>query len=299
MKSGRFLTDRQIAVLLLIPVLIILGSVGVIPLVSALRLSFTDTNITSFFNPKFVGLKNFADIFSDVAYRQTIANTFFIAGVAVVGRLAFGLGLALILAGTVIKRRKNLFRSLFIIPWLIPGVAMVVIWMWILGTRTGIINYMLKSLHLIEENIPWLADKDWAKVSVVMTFIWNGTPFIMIVLIAGLQTIPQDLIDASRIDGAGYWNRFMFVIFPFLRPVMTICVFLSLIYIFQNFVVIQGLTGGGPGIATQTFSLYVYQTAFNVGRIGKACAIGTTWLAFLTVFALFYLRSMVGTLRKS
>ncbi len=299
MGKGRFLTDKQVAVALLVPVLIILGSVGVIPLVSAIQMSFTKTSIVSISKHKFIGLKNFIDILTDVDYWQIVKNTFLIAGIAAACRLAIGLVLALLLTGTVIRRGKNLFRSVFILPWLIPGVAMAIIWMWMLGTRVGIINYLLRYLYLIQANLPWLADKLLARVSVITVFIWGGTPFIMIVLIAGLQTIPQDLIDASRIDGAGYWNRFIFVILPLLRSLMAIAVLLSLIYMFQNFVIIYTLTGGGPGITTETFSLYVYKTAFDAGRVGRACAIGTTWLMFLLVFAIFYLRSLTGGGKKA
>lgn len=299
MQKGRFLTDKQVAVILLLPVLIILGSVGVIPLVSALQMSLTKTSIISISQHKFVGLRNFIYILTNADYWQIVKNTFLITGIAAAIRLAIALGLALLLTGTIIKRGKNLFRSLFILPWLIPGVAMAIVWMWMLGTRVGIINYLLRSLHLIEANLPWLADRTLAKVSVITVFVWGGTPFIMIVLIAGLQTIPQDLIDASRIDGAGYWSRFLFIILPLLRSLMAIAVLLSLIYMFQNFVIIYTLTGGGPGIATETFSLYVYKTAFDIGRIGRACAIGTTWLMFLLVFAIFYLRSLTGGGKKA
>lgn len=298
MKKGRFLTDKQLAVALLLPVFVILGSVGVIPLLSALEMAFTKTSIMSISKHKFIGLKHFVNLLTDEDYWRIVRNTFMIAGIAAAGRFAMAMGLALILAGTVIRKGKNLFRSMFILPWLVPGVALAIVWMWILGTRVGIINYLLKSTHIIQDNLPWLADRWLAKLSVITVFIWGGTPFIMIVLIAGLQAIPRDLIDASRIDGAGYWSRFVFVILPLLRSLMGIAVLLSLIYMFQNFVIIFTLTGGGPGIATETFSLYVYKTAFDAGRIGKACAIGTTWLLFLSVFAVFYLR-LLSTSRET
>ena len=119
----------------------------------------------------------------------------------------------------------------------------------------------------------------------------------MLVLVAGLQTIPKVLIEAATIDGAGYWSRFVHIIFPLVRPIMAISVLLSFIYMFQNMVIIYITTRGGPGLATLTLSLFVYETAFDEARIGRACAIGTVWLMMLLGFAVFYFKLMVGKKR--
>lgn len=294
MRKIRYLTDKQYAIILLLPALIIIVSVGVIPLVNVIQLSFTKTDLQYMHKHDFIGLRNYINIFTSRAYWQVVGNTFLITGIAVAGRFGLGLGLALLLGGIIIKRGKNLLRAVFILPWLLPGVAMAILWSWLLSTRIGIVNYLLKSVGLIDTNVPWLVTENLARFSVVTIFIWGGTPFIMMVVIAGLQTIPRDVIDAAKIDGAGYWSRFIFVIFPFLRSLMAMSVLLSLIYMFQNMAIIFTSTRGGPGLATVTFSLYVYETAFNAARIGRASAIGTTWLIFLLIFGVLYVRLMAG-----
>lgn len=294
-EKKKVLSNRQFAIILLIPAFVVIIGVIMVPLFDALRMSFTKTSLINLRRQEYVGWSNYAKIFKDLTYWQVVKNTFFIAGVSVTISLLVGLGLALTLNKVV--RGRGLLRGLFIVPWLIPGVVIGITWTWMLGTETGVINYILKSSGLINENLPWLADKVLSKFAVNLVFVWSSVPFIMLTILAGLQAIPREILEASITDGAGYWQRFRYIILPLLTPIIAICTILRTIYTLQNFVIIYMLTQGGPGYATETFALYVYETAFNSARIGKACAIGTTWLIFLLIFVILYLK-IVGKEEK-
>jgi ABC-type sugar transport system permease subunit len=172
-------------------------------------------------------------------------------------------------------------------------VVIGVTWMWMLGTETGVINYLLKAFGLIKQNLPWLADSTLSVVAVNLVFIWSTVPFIMVTILGGLQTIPDEFVEAAIVDGATFSQRLRFITLPLLTPIIAIATILRVIFTMQNFAIIYMVTQGGPGYATETFALYVYETAFNSARLGRAAAIGTTWLFFLLVFVVLYLKLVV------
>ena len=293
MIAGRkqILGERGFALLLLLPAFLILAGVILVPLIDAVRMSFTITKLTSLHKHKYVGLRNYIKIFTDPTYWEVVTNTFRIVAISVGLSLLFGFVLALALNN--IKRGRGALRALYIIPWLVPGVVIGITWSWILGTETGVVNYIFKSVGLIKENLPWLADKTLSNIAVNMVFVWSSVPFIMVTLLGGLQAIPTDFLEAAIVDGSNFWQRLRFIILPLLMPIIAIATILRVIYTMQNFVIIYMITQGGPGYATETFALYVYETAFNSARLGRASAIGTTWLFFLLIFVVLYLKLVV------
>ncbi len=285
------MSDRWLSILLLVPALAIIGGVLLFPLIEAFRISFTSLNLIGF-KGKFVGLKNYLIIFRSTAYQQVLINTLLISVTTVALRFAAGMGLALIINRAF--RGRTIVRGLLVLPWLIPSVVVGLLWAWLFDSDIGIVNYVLVALGVIPVNLSWLAENVLAKIAVIIAFTWAGTPFIMMVMLAGLQTIPSEINESAAIDGAGKFSVFRFITLPFLRPLIAINTLLSIVYIFQNFAIIYMLTKGGPGYATEIFSLFVYETAFNSGRLGRASAIGVTWMLLLLGFSIVYVRLIAG-----
>lgn len=287
--GGRqLLGDRAFGVALLLPAFAIIAGIILFPLLDAMRLSVTSTNLINIRKQPLVGLRNYQQIFTDPTYWQVVGNTFFITGASVAGSVVIGMALALALNGLAAGR--GLLRALFIVPWLVPGVVIGVTWNWMLSTETGIVNYLLRAAGLASGNLPWLADGTLSMAAVNGVFVWSSVPFIMVTLLAGLQAIPAELVEAAVVDGATFGQRFRLVVLPLLLPIITIATILRVIYTIQNFVIVYMLTQGGPGYATETLALYVYETAFNAARLGKASAIGVTWFCYLLVFVVIYLK---------
>lgn len=282
------LGDRAFGVALLLPAFAIIVGIILFPLLDAMRLSVTATNLINIRKQPLVGLRNYQQIFTDPTYWQVVGNTFFITGASVASSVVIGMALALALNGLAAGR--GLLRALFIVPWLVPGVVIGVTWNWMLSTETGIVNYLIRTAGLAADNLPWLADGTLSMVAVNGVFVWSSVPFIMVTLLAGLQAIPAELVEAAVVDGATFGQRFRLVVLPLLLPIITIATILRVIYTIQNFVIVYMLTQGGPGYATETLALYVYETAFNAARLGKASAIGVTWFCYLLVFVVIYLK---------
>ena len=287
--GGRqLLGDRTFGIVLLLPAFAIIVGIILFPLLDAMRLSVTSTNLINIRKQPPVGLRNYQQLFTDPTYWQVVGNTFFITGASVAASVVIGMALALALNG--LRAGRGLLRALFIVPWLVPGVVIGVTWNWMLSTETGIVNYLLRSAGLAAANLPWLADGTWSMVAVNGVFVWSSVPFIMVTLLAGLQAIPAELVEAAVVDGATFGQRFRLVVLPLLLPIITIATILRVIYTIQNFVIVYMLTQGGPGYATETLALYVYETAFNAARLGKASAIGVTWFCYVLVFVVIYLK---------
>jgi len=286
-KKG-LLNDRNFGIILLIPTFVFIGGVIVFPLINAVYMSFTKSSFINIQLQKYIGLRNYEKIFVNPTYWKVVKNTFILGSISIGVSLIIGLGLALALNG--VGRFQRILRSIYVIPWILPAVVIGIIWLWLLSTQVGVVNFILQSTGLIQSNLPWLSDIYLSRAAVIIMFIWFQTPFMMVALLAGLQTIPQELKEASIVDGAGRWQVFRYISLPLLSPIIAICVILSMVYFFQNFAIIYTTTSGGPANATETFCLYVYDTAFNYGWVGRSCAIGVTWLLFLLVFALFYFK---------
>jgi len=293
--NPRKLTNAQFALLLLLPALTIICSIIVFPLIYSFGLSFTDKNLLRE-NAKFIGLENYRKLMGSESYWQILSNTVIISFFSVLGQTILGMALALLLNTGI--RGMKIFRGLALTCWAVPALAAGILWLLIFNAEYGILNHILKTIGIISEFIPWLTHMIWAKVAVIITFIWRGTPFIMVMFLAGLQTIPNDIIDSSKIDGAGPVRRFIHVTIPTIRPIIMIATLLQVIMIFQNFIIIHSITEGGPANGTKTLCIQVYEIAFDAWKIGRASAIGVTWLLLLLLFSIFYMRYVGGKEQK-
>ncbi|MEZ5904483.1 MAG: sugar ABC transporter permease [Geminicoccaceae bacterium] len=190
-------------------------------------------------------------------------------------------------------RGANLMRTGVFQVWIVPWVAVAILWGWIFNSDYGVLNYLMQSAGLIDQPLQWLNRPHLAQFSLVVGFTWRLIPFMMVVSLAAIQTIPRDLHDAASVDGAGAWHRLRFITLPLVRNVLVVAGLLWGFRLFQEITLPWILTEGGPINATTTLSLFTYKIAFQQWDFGLASAAGTLWLLILVTFSVVYVRLMV------
>ncbi len=289
---GGGLYARIYPYLLLIPTFLIGGVVLIYPLINGVLLSFTSYSLLQ---PTYnwSGLRNYLLIFRDPIYWEVFSNSLIIVFSAVLIQVSLGLIVALLLNNKIPGR--GFFRGLIFIIWIVPMMVVSLLWMIIYNSEFGVLNHILQSFGLIDEYIAWLGRPVPAKFSIILTHGWRGVPFFMVMILAALQTIPNDIVDAGKIDGANSFQRFIYITIPYIRHILLLSCLLSIVRLFQDITLIYILTQGGPMNATMTLSVYVYKVAFDGMAMAKAAAIGVTWLIFLFILAIFYVRIVTKT----
>jgi multiple sugar transport system permease protein len=287
------ISDGMYALLFLTPVLIILTVVIFYPLGRVLAYSVTDASLLFPKRHNYVGLDNFDYLVKhDQIFRTAIKNTLVFTLGSVFGGFVLGFMLAVLLNENIPFR--NVLRGAALIPWVVPGVIVALLTLYMFNGEVGIVNYTLKSTGIIRKFIPWFGSLDYAMMAVVIANVWNQTPFYMLMLLAGLQTRPDDLMEAAKIDGAGSLARFRYITLPHLAKVILIITALMVIWNFNNFDLIWTTTQGGPVNATMTLAIYTYRQAFVSFNTSYASAIAVLWLLGLLAFSYFYIRAMEG-----
>ena len=269
----------------LAPVLLFLAAVIVLPLGHAL---WTSLHRVRGLSRTFVGLGNYERVFADDAFWHSLAVSFQFTGVCVALHLVLGLALALLL--NELRTARTALRILFLTPWMVAPAVGATIWLWLLEPQFGVVNYLLRAAGVIAAPVAWLGEPAPAFASVVMVDVWRGVPFVMLLLLAGLQTIPQEQYEAAAIDGANAWQRFRFVTWPNLRYLVVVASTLDIINVIRHYDIIGVMTGGGPAGATEVLPALLYNTAFRANRFGEAAAIGVALLLLVLAFAVFYVR---------
>jgi multiple sugar transport system permease protein len=283
--------DRAFLVATLFPALAVIGFIILYPLVRSITFSFTNYNLIHQTNA-FVGISNYKFLFTDPIFYKALVNTLIISFASTVGAFIIGFAQALVLDQAIVAR--NFFRGLALLPWVVPQIVVAFLFRFMYDPSVGVVNVLLKDVGLIDKYVPWLAHPGTAPIAVILAYIWNETPFFMLMLLAGLQSIPRDSIEAATVDGAGPMGIFRFVILPGLRKIIAISTILMVIWNFNNFTVIWPMTHGGPINATLTFVVWVYEQAFQNFDIGFAATVGVIWLILLLVLTSFYLRAIGG-----
>ncbi len=287
------LSDTRFSLLLLAPALIVLAFTVLYPLLRGIYLSlqsYSLMNLTT--GPRYIGLRNFQTLLNDRTYWSIWGTTLLFVAGSVVGQFAIGFLTALVLNQNL--WRRDLFRGLLLMPWIVPTVVAALLWKWIYNQQYGIFNYLLQSAGIIPGFRAWLGEPSLALFSVTLANIWKGFPFHMIVLLAALQTIPHEIVEASIIDGTSLLQRFRFITIPLMRYIIMIVLIISIIWTFQSFTMIWTMTEGGPVIATTTMSISIYRMAFQNFDLGQGAAIGTIWLVVLAVITLVFMRVAGG-----
>ena len=187
-------------------------------------------------------------------------------------------------------RGTQFFRTVIFQIWVVPWISVAILWGWIFNADYGVINFILMDLGVLAGPRNWLASDLSAQLVIALAFAWRMIPFMMVVSLAALQSIPVEVLEAASIDGATYFARLRFVVLPLIRNLLMIIGLLQAVKLFQEITLPWVLTQGGPGNATTTLSLYVYKLAFQRWNFGLASAVGTVWLVIVMVFALLYLR---------
>ena len=273
--------------LLVAPALLTVLTVVFIPVVNAVSMSFQSYDLRRPSRIGFIGFQNYADVLADPLFWQSVWKTVLWVGIGVSFQFIFGFILALLLNRRFFGR--GLIRSLSLIPWVTPGVLIGLMWRWIYDGSYGVLNDMLLRLGLIQDYIPFLARGDTAFPAVILTIIWQGIPFFALMILAGLQGIPEELYDAADVDGANGAQKLFRITIPSLKNVIFVTTLLRIIWVSNSVDVIFNLTEGGPAYATQTLSVYVFNKG-NTLNLGYAATMSILLALMLSSVAVVYLR---------
>jgi multiple sugar transport system permease protein len=238
----------------------------------------------------FVGLDNYISILQNPAMLMSYVRAFIFSITSVAIKLPLGLGVALLLNQSF--RVRGLVRGIVLLPWALPLIVGVLIWVWMYNDLFGVINYVLMKVHITQEPLYFLGSKSLAMPSIIVVNVWRGFPFFAVNILAGLQSIPDELYEAGRVDGASRWQLFWNITLPGLRTVILVTTLLSFIWTTNDFTTVYTLTGGGPGTATMTFPVLTWRTAFNGYELGKAAAIPILLMPVFIVLIIFLTRTV-------
>ena len=302
--GGLRLTEAGFAWLLALPVLIGIGLVVVVPLGYSLWLSFTDVNLLRAAGPaleafgvrlplyRWVGLKNYLQVFDDPLYWSSLWRTLYFVGAFVAEATVVGMAMALVLNERF--HGRALMRSLLLVPWSLSRIVVGLLWIGILDFEFGALNGLLHRTGLIDSYIAFFKDGFSALNVLVSVYMWNQAPFATLLFLAGMQSISEDLYTAAEVDGAGYWQRFLYITLPALRPILFLVLVLCTVNGFLMLDLIYILTMGGPAYDTTTISWLGFQTSFKFFKFGPGTAILYTLTALCLLVTLIYHRLILA-----
>jgi multiple sugar transport system permease protein len=288
-RSGQhLLTDRALPYLLVAPAALLLSAIFVYPALENAWLSLWSWKLTTPQRRDFVGLENYFSLFLDnPLFRDALVFTLVYTFVTLLASLLLGLVAALLLHP--VSTRRRLIVALLLLPYVISPVAAGLGWGLIWARDFGLANFLLERLLGLPP-LPWLADPVLASAALMITEIWRSVPFVTLVLLAGLATIPDEHYEAASIDGANRWQELRFITLPLLLPSISVVVVFETIFKLRVFDLIVALTGGGPGTSTHSLGLVLYRLYFRYYDGGHAAAVGMVLLLMGGAFALVYLR---------
>lgn len=272
--------------LLVAPAMLIIMCVVFIPVVNAIGMSFQSYDLRRPKDIAFIGLANYIEIFHDPLFWSSLWKTILWVVFGVGLQFVFGFILALLLNKSF--KGRGIVRAVSLIPWVTPGVLIGLMWRWMYDGNYGVLNDILKKLHLITDNIPFLSQLDTAFPSVVVTIIWQGIPFFALMILAGLQGIPGELYEAADIDGATGFQKLFKITIPSIKNTIMITALLRVIWVANSVDVIFNMTEGGPAYSTQTLSVYIFNKA-NTLDMGYASAMAILLALVLCTVAIPYL----------
>lgn len=270
-------------ILFVLPALIVLAMLIAYPVAYTGLLSVQDGK------GEFVGLKNFADVLRPRVTAQAFRNTL----IWVAGSIVFQVGLGVLVAILLNQnfRFRGVVRSLTLLPWVVPGIVAATTWAWMFHTEFGIVNYMMTSAGVLDEPLGWLSNKDTVLPVMIAINVWKLFPFVAIMVLAGLQSIPNDLYEAARVDGATYWQEVRFVMLPQVRPVILAVTLLLVIWGLNAITIIYAITKGGPANKTLITPIQIFRLAFEGTQFGQAAALSVMFFAVALIFVMIYLRT--------
>jgi multiple sugar transport system permease protein len=272
---------------LVVPALLPIVILSVLPLVRGIYLAFTDARAGIDVETNFIGFDNFRELVHDDLFVSSFKIGLIWAVSVTVLQFFCALGLALLLSQNI--RGRWLARSLALVPWAMSSVIVGIMWKLFYQPQAGVLNELLRRAHLPGENIDWLSSLGWALPAVILVGVWAGMPQTTVALLAGLQSIPDDMHEAAAVDGATTWQRFRTITLPQLRPVIVAITTLDVIWNFNSFGLVYVLTEGGPAQKTELPMLFAYNQAFRYGEFGYASALGCAMVVVIASGLIFYL----------
>ena len=278
-----------LAFLLCVPLILLLGGLVLYPFLVSLQLATLNKSET-----RFVGLGNYLFLFKRDTFWMVVRQSMLFTVSAVLLKTALGFFLALQI-NNLPARRQRLWRGLFLIPWVMPAALSTLGWLWLFEPTLGVFNAILARLG--GPHIPWLSQPAWARLSVILVNVWIGTPFFMIMFLAGLKSIADELYEAASIDGATALQRLRFITLPMIRNIMAITVLFSTIATFANFDIVRVLTMGGPHDTTHLFGSYAFNLGIESGDIPLGASVSLFMFPILAVLAILILRSVRRNVR--
>lgn len=289
--KGRELGPGQLAFLMVLPALIFLLAIIAYPILYALWLSVHEVTLKGLAkgDMPFIGLNNYAKLFRDPVFWRTMRHSAQFVISSVVLEVTLGLGIALVINYPGTRTLGSINKALMLLPWAVPPIANGLMWSYIYNPSFGYLNVILYKLGIIDEFMQFAGNPKLALPAVVLAFVWRVTPFSVLLFHAALQGIPDDLYDASKVDGCGALERFRFVTLPLIRPTLAIVLVLRTAFAFMVFDEIFAITYGGPGDSTWVASWYTYQHAFNYLEIGTGAAAAYIMAMFIAIVATIYL----------
>src|ERR1700733_7163301 len=280
-----FLRRRStIAFLMCLPLIVIISGLVIYPAFYSIYLSMLNTA-----QSRFIGLSNFEFLLSRDVFRMVIEQTAIFALSAVFFKALIGLITAHLINNLPAKGQRK-WRGMLLVPWVIPLALSSLGWWWLFDPTHSAFNYILSSLGFAE--IPWLSSPYWARFSVILVNIWYGAPFFLIMYLAALKSVPEQLYEAASIDGANAWQKFVHITLPMMRNIIAITVLFSLIVTFANFDIVQIMTAGGPRNMTHVFATYAFMLGIRSGDLPLGAATSLFMFPILAIAAIFILRGV-------
>ncbi len=284
--AHRLRAPKYAGYLLVLPAIVyVLALIG-FPLVLGVWYSLTDTTVAR--PGTFIGLQNFVDVARDPTFRLAARNTLVIGVIATAAKITLSVALAFLMLGAFPGR--GIMRVLFVLPWTIPIALSTIAYKWMFHSQYSVVNWILVNLGIVDQGIQWLGTPVPAMAAVVFVSTWRAVPFGAITVLAGLTAIPTEVVEAARIDGAGWWARFTKVIVPIIAPILFIALLFDLIFTLTELTVVFILTGGGPVDQTQVLANYALQVGVSGTQLGQGAAIALYMLPVLLILTILSLR---------
>ena len=290
-KIKKFFQYDNIGILFVLPAfLYMLVFVGY-PILRNIILSLQDVTMANLVHgaKKFVGFQNYIELFKDAVFRTSLTNTLVFTVCCLVAQFIIGFALAIFFNKRFAISKP--LRGILLVPWMIPITVTALIFKLLFATDIGVLNYILKSLHIISENIEWLTTPQTAMFALICANVWMAIPFNMILISTGLTTIAKDLYESASIDGATGVQAFFKITLPLLRPTIESVLILGFIYTFKVYDLVYVMTSGGPVNSTHMLSTYSYKLSFEMFQYSKGSAVANVLLVILMIVGIFYLRA--------
>lgn len=273
---------QSTGLLFVLPALIVLAMLIAYPIAYTGLLSVSDQQ------GNFVGANNFVTVLAARATPQAFWNTIYFVGGSIVFQVILGTAAAVLLNQKFAGRA--IVRSITIVPWVVPGIVAATTWAWMFHTEFGIINYMMTAPGLIDQPVGWLTNRDTVMPVLIGINVWKMFPFVTVMVLAGLQSIPEDLYEAARIDGANFWEEVWHIMLPQVRPVITAVTLLLVIWGLNSITIIYAITRGGPANKTLITPIQIFRLAFEAVQFNQAAALSVLFFAVTIVIVFIYVK---------